>query len=190
MRFAVHRQASAVASPRFHGVPRRDVACRVHVGVAGVAAGSAPEARLALARPPVHVPARRAPSARVGGWHPLDPARGLVLHQQTAAPSPTGRSRFSPVLARTLRPGCSAVPFATGSWSRCSGPRRGSRRSGGRCRWTSSLPVLAPVRLAGLQPSDRRPGPGAPGRSARGPGEPALQAEHPRLLARDQAGRR
>ena len=30
-----------VASPRVHGVPRRDVACRVHVGVGGVPAGRA-----------------------------------------------------------------------------------------------------------------------------------------------------
>src|SRR3984885_6742271 len=79
LRFAVHGPAGAVASPRFHGVPRRDVAGRAHVGVAGVPAGRAPEPRLALARPPVHAPARRAPLARVRGWYLLHPAGGLVL---------------------------------------------------------------------------------------------------------------
>ena len=51
MRFAVHRPGIPVASPRSHGVSRRDVDGRVHVSVAGVSAGSAHESRLALARP-------------------------------------------------------------------------------------------------------------------------------------------
>src|SRR5207244_5907690 len=41
LRFAVHPLRRSGASPRSHGVPRRDVACRVHVGMAGVSAGSA-----------------------------------------------------------------------------------------------------------------------------------------------------
>ena len=114
MRFAVHRPGYAVASPRFHGVPRRDVACRVHVGVAGVAAGRAPEARLALARPPVHVPARRAPLARVRVTGTFSTRPGaLSSSRRTSSPQPDREiPRFSPALARTLRPGCPAVPFA------------------------------------------------------------------------------
>src|SRR5487761_1843243 len=65
LRFAVHGPGIPVASPRFHGVPRRDVACRVHVRVAGVPAGRAPEDRLALAVLPGDVPARTATLARV-----------------------------------------------------------------------------------------------------------------------------
>src|SRR6266571_7886188 len=64
LRFAVHRPGNPVASPRSHGVPRRDVPRRVHVRVAGVTAGSAPEDGLALTRVLVHLPARRAPLAR------------------------------------------------------------------------------------------------------------------------------
>jgi glucose 1-dehydrogenase len=43
MRFAVHGPGCPVASPRSHGVPRRDVDGRVHISVAGETAGSAPE---------------------------------------------------------------------------------------------------------------------------------------------------
>src|SRR5882724_6594150 len=57
LRFAVHWPPGGVASPCFHGVPRRAVPCRVHVRVAGVSAGRAAEVGLALARLPVHVPA-------------------------------------------------------------------------------------------------------------------------------------
>ena len=60
LRFAVHGPGLPVASPRSHGVPRRDVPGRVHVRVACVSAGGAPEDGLALARPRVHLPARRA----------------------------------------------------------------------------------------------------------------------------------
>ena len=79
MRFAVHGPAGAVASPRFHGVPRRDVACCVHVSVASVTAGGAPERRLALAAAAVHVPARAAALRGVRGWYLLHPPGGLVL---------------------------------------------------------------------------------------------------------------
>jgi hypothetical protein len=44
LRFAVHRPGTPEASPRSHGVPRRDVPGRVHISVAGVSAGSACEA--------------------------------------------------------------------------------------------------------------------------------------------------
>jgi hypothetical protein len=60
LRFAVHRPGNPVASPRSHGEPRRDVPSCVHVSVAGETAGRTYEARLALARLRIHVPARRA----------------------------------------------------------------------------------------------------------------------------------
>ena len=50
MRFAVHRPGNPVASPRSHGVPRRDVPGRIHVRVAGETAGCATEDGLTLAR--------------------------------------------------------------------------------------------------------------------------------------------
>ena len=49
MRFAVRWPGSPVASPRSHGVPRRDVSGRVHVSVTDIPAGHAGEEGLALA---------------------------------------------------------------------------------------------------------------------------------------------
>jgi len=48
VRFAVRWPGSPVASPRSHGVPRRDVPGRVHIRVAGKSAGHAREEGLAL----------------------------------------------------------------------------------------------------------------------------------------------
>src|SRR5882672_3017122 len=79
LRFAVHGPPGGVASPRFHGVPRRDVACRVHVGVAGELAGRAAEEGLALAVLRCDVPARRAALARERGWYLLDSSGCLVV---------------------------------------------------------------------------------------------------------------
>ena len=64
MRFTVHRPGNPVASPRNHGVPRRDVLSRVHISIAHKTAGSAPEHGLTLAPVPVHLSARRAPEGR------------------------------------------------------------------------------------------------------------------------------
>ena len=113
MRFAVHRPGNPVASPRSHGVPRRDVDGRVHVRVAGETAGSAHEPRLALPRVRIHLPARRAPLARERGSDLLHPAGRLVLQPADQQPPPRPRiPRFSPALARTFRPGFSRVPLA------------------------------------------------------------------------------
>ena len=51
LRFTVHRPGHRRASLRSPGVSRRDVASRVQVGVRGVAAEPADEARLARATP-------------------------------------------------------------------------------------------------------------------------------------------
>ena len=56
LRFAVHGPGIPDASPRSHGVSRRDVLGRVHVSVAGVSAGGAPEDGLTLTRVPSTCP--------------------------------------------------------------------------------------------------------------------------------------
>ena len=94
MRFAVHPPAQRRASPRSHGMPCRDVACRVHVGVAGVSAGPAAEDGLALARLGIHGPAYRARLARVRGIDSLDSADGLIL-QSTCQQAPAGSKNRS-----------------------------------------------------------------------------------------------
>ena len=88
LRFAVHRPGIPDASPRSHGVPRRDIPGRVHISVAGVSAGSAREARLTLARLRIHFPARRAALASKRRTDLLHPAGRFVLqpaHQQAPA---------------------------------------------------------------------------------------------------------
>src|SRR5712691_10667505 len=85
LRFAVHGPGYPVASPRSHGVPRRDVPGRVHVSMDLEAAGAAPEPRLALSGFRVAVPAARAGLRGVRGADFLDPSGCLVLqaaHQQ------------------------------------------------------------------------------------------------------------
>ena len=138
MRFAVHGPGYPVASPRSHGVPRRDVDGRVHISIAGETAGSAPEHGLALTRVPVHLPARRAPLARQRGTDLLHPARGLVLqpaHQQAPARTQDARGSARPWRGR-CGPGSPGCLSPTGSCCRSSGPRRGSRRTAARCPWT------------------------------------------------------
>ena len=113
LRFAVHGPGCPVASPRSHGVPRRDVPDRVHISMAGGTAGRAHEPRLALPRVRIHVPARRAPLARERGSDLVRAAGGLVRQRWCLQPPPrTQDPRFSPALARTFRPGFSLVPFA------------------------------------------------------------------------------
>jgi hypothetical protein len=90
LRFAVHGPGYPVASPRSHGVPRRDVSSRVYISIADEAAGSAQEEGLALARLPVHLPARRATLAGERRSDPFHPIRGFFLqaaHQQAPAGS-------------------------------------------------------------------------------------------------------
>jgi len=89
-RFAVHRRAKQLASPRSHRMPCGNVQCRVHVRMRLVPAGDAPE-RLTLAVPRSDVPARRATLARVRGVDPFHPAGGLVLQPVEEGPPPVGK---------------------------------------------------------------------------------------------------
>ena len=95
MRFAVRRLGIPDASPRSHGVPRRDIFGRIHVSVAGVSAGHAAEHSLALAIARCDVPARRAALARERGMYLLHPAGGLVPH--AAYQQSPGRGENAPV---------------------------------------------------------------------------------------------
>src|SRR5216683_3192099 len=191
LRFAVHGPGYPVASPRSHGVPRRDVPGRVHVSVAGETAGRAPEDGLALARLPIHVPARRAALAGERGVDLLHPAGRLVLqpaHQQSP-PRPhdlavePGFLAHVParVLPRAFR-GSGHVPdlevFDPDQVKSARDVSAGLLR-----------PVLAPIRLAGAQPGYGQLDPGPPVRSWPGAGEPALKAPQPLSAAQAQPRR-
>jgi hypothetical protein len=126
LRFAVRWPGSPEASPRSHGVPRRDVPGRVHVSVTGVSAGRACELRLALARFRIHVPARRAPLTRERGVDPLHPTGSLLLQApRQQAPSrpqdpPVQSGLLADVPARTVWRG--PDPWRSSRPSPCAGP--------------------------------------------------------------------
>ena len=170
MRFAVHGPGNPVASPRSHGVPRRDVDGRVHVRVAGETAGGAPEDGLTLTRLRIHLPARRAPLARERGSDLLDPARGLVLqpaYQQTppGPQDPPVQPGLGPdvparVLPRPPRQPGHVLDLQVLDPDHVEPPRDARGHLLG--------PVLAPVTVPGAQPGDRVPDPAAafePGRA-------------------------
>ena len=84
-------------------MPCGDVPGRVHIGVQLEVAGGAAEDGLALARLPVHHPARRAPLARERGINSFDPARGFS-HQSLRRSVSRTVSLASAVLALLRRP--------------------------------------------------------------------------------------
>ena len=159
LRFAVHRPGYPVASPRSHGVPRRDVPSRVHVSVAGETTGCADEARLALARLRIHVPARRAALAAKRRIDLLYTTEGLVF--QSANQQSPARGENAPV-----QPGL--LPYVS---ARClkSSPSRTCHvldlqslhpdevELPGQLRAGLLNPVLAPVALAGFQACNAKP---------------------------------
>ena len=178
MRFAVQWPGHPVASPRVHGVPRRDVSGRVHVSVADISTDSAGEARLALARPRVHMSARRAALARVRGWYPLDPAGRLAF--QPAQQQTPARGEDAPVQASLGRD----VPAR-----RLCGSPRGSRHApdaevlhadyikvAGQAGGQLLGPVLAAISLADPQACDRPLDFRPPARPSPGLAELALKA--------------
>src|ERR1700684_4189257 len=170
-------------------MPCGDVACRVHVSVAGEVAGRAQECRLALTVLPGDVPARTATLRRVRGWYLLDPAGGLVF-KPGGEQSPAGPAD-APVQARLL----GDVPARRVFGAAC---RPGHARDlevldayhvepAGEIGAGLLHPVLAPVGLAGFQPGDRGQDLAAPVRPAPALGEPPLQPHEPALLAGAQA---
>ena len=101
----------------------------------------------------------------------------LSCSRRTSSPHPAPRMpRFSPALARTLRPGSSRVPFAARVMPAIC---RSSTRITSNRRAMSVLallgPVLPPVRLPGPQPGDRVLDPAAAVRSRLRAGERVLQ---------------
>ena len=189
MRFAVHGPGIPEASPRSHGVPRRDVLCRVYVSVAGVSAGGAPEDGLALARLRVHLPARRAALARERGIDLLNSARRLVLqaaHQQAppGPKDPTVQPGFLPdTMARVLHRAFRRPGHAR--YLEVFNPNH--VEPAGDVSADLLGPVLAPVRLPGLDPRDGQPHPAAASRAPSGAGQLALEPPQPGLLPPGQA---
>ena len=181
MRFAVHGPGIPAASPRSHGVPRRDVPGRVHIRVASVSAGGAPEDGLARTRLRVHPPARRAPLAGERRRYLLDSA-GCLLFQTPDQQTPL-RPQDAPVESSLL----ADVPARV--------LPRAFRRSGhipdlevfhrdhvkpARDVCAGLLcPVFAPIRLTGAQPGDGQPYPATAVRAAPGAGKLAFQAPQP-----------
>jgi hypothetical protein len=108
LKFAVHRLGNPVASPRSHRMPCGKVSSRIHVGVAGEGASSAPEGGLALARLPVHMPANAATLTGERGVEHLDPAGGLLI--QPADQQPPPGSKDLPIQSGLL---AHAVPRVT-----------------------------------------------------------------------------
>ena len=190
MRFVVHRPGNPVASPRSHGEPRRDVPSRVHVSVAGETAGRTYEARLALARLRIHVPAHRAALTAERGTDLLHSA-GRLVHQPMHHQSPT-------------RPQDLTIESCLGKDI----PARCVDGSSRRARHLADLeildpnqvesardvgarlfgPVLTPVRLASAHPGDGQPQSVATVRSQASASEPTFQVMKPLTLLRGQTG--
>ena len=186
MRFAVHPLWRPRASPRSHGVSRRDIPGRIRVSVAREAAGIAGEERLALATLRCDVPAPRAALACEGGIDPFYSARGLFLqtpNQQT----PAGSHNLA------IQSGLLAdVP------ARCLGGSFGRTRHVADlevlnpdhveppCQIRADLfsPILPRIRFLGLEASDGHLDAGAATRAALGPRQLALKLAEPALLSR------
>ena len=190
MRFAVHGPGIPDASPRSHGVSRRDVHGRVHVSVAGVSAGGAPEDGLTLARRPVHLPARRAALARVRGFDLLHPAGSFLRQAAYQQPPPRPQDApvepgFLPGVAGRVLPGALRGPGHVLDLEVLDPDHVEPARD---VRAGLLRPVLAPVRLAGPQPGDGELHPRPAVRPAARPGQLAFQPPQARALGRGQAG--
>ena len=189
LRFAVHRLGNPIASPRSHRMPCGDVSSRVHVGVAGERAGSAPKDGLALARLPVHMAAAAAALASERGVEQLDAAGSLLIQAADQQSPPRGEdlSVQSGLLAN-------AVPrFANGPLGT---PRHSldtqaldanqieSVHQVGACPLT---PVLAGIGLPGPEAGDGDSGLGAPFTAALRGSQPAFQQAQAPLARPAQA---
>src|SRR5690242_2705343 len=170
-------------------MPCRDIDGRVYVSVAGETAGSAPEPRLALTRLAVHVPARRAALARVRGAYFLDPAGSFLLQPgHHLAPSGGGDSPvkaclLADILARLLDGAVGRADHVPDLQVLDPDHVEPAREIG-----TQLLaPVLAGVRLAGLQLGYQPLHLAATVRALPGVGELALEANEPGLAAMTQA---
>jgi len=183
MRFAVHGPGIPVASPRSHGVSRRDVDGRVHVSVAGVSAGSAHESRLALARPRIHVPARRASLTSKSGIDPLDPT-GRFLLQTMYQQTPT-RTQDAPIQHGFLADVAAWVRRALSGSGHVLDPEiLDLDRVEAACDVRAGLldPILTPIRLPGPDLRNRQAHPSTGSGAAPGASELTFQSPQPGLL--------
>jgi len=181
MRFAVHRPGNPVASPRSHGVPRRDVPRRVHISIAGEPAGRTYEPRLALARLRIHVPARRASLASERRIDLFHPSGSLVLqapHQQPPARPQDLAVEPSFSAHIPARIGCSA-PSRTGHIADLQVLNADHVETSCDVRTGLLGPVFTPVSLAGAHLGDSQPHLPAAVRAAPGAGELVLQTAQP-----------
>ena len=190
MRFAVHWPGFPVASPRSHGVPRRDVPGRIHVSVAGETASSTHEPRLALTRLRIHMPARGASLAGERRSDLLYPAGRLVLqsaHQQSPA-----RPQDLPIEARlradALARSLSVQPGRACHVSDLQVLDPDEVEPTGKIRSGFLDPVLSPVGLAGSHPGGSLLHPDAASRSPFSAGELMLQPTHASALIYGQTG--
>jgi hypothetical protein len=192
LRFAVRRPGCPVASPRSHGVPRRDVPGRIHIGVAGVSAGSAPEDGLALTRLPVHLPARTTALAGVM-WPDSLNATGCLVIQPTYQQPPARPQNLS--VEAAFSADAMAWFLESPSSRACHVPDLqvldpNEVEPTGKTRRDLLSPVLTPVSLASTQPSDGVLHSVAPDRSLFRSREPALQQAYAPALTRGKAGNR
>lgn len=189
MRFTVHRRGHCPASPCGHRPSGGDVPGRVHVRVAAVSAGDAPESRLALAGLRCEMSARRALLRRVRGVDLLHPSRSLLPqagHQQTPSvcqdaaveagflPDPSTRFVDSSLGRPSHAPDSEIfdpdhVEFA----------REGGRRL--------LDPVLAAVHQACVQPGERDPHALTSSGARSAPAQPSLQRDQSLLFVLGQA---
>jgi hypothetical protein len=183
LRFAVHWPGNPEASPRSHGVPRRDVPGCVYVSVERETAGHAGEESLALATLRGDVPAGRAALARKRGIDPLYPAGGLVL-QALDQQSPTGPQDL------TIQPGFLAdvsTRCLNGSLSRARHLADFETLNANHIKATRQIgagllgPVLTRIRFTCLEAADGQLHASAAARAASGSCQLALKAAEPAL---------
>ena len=190
MRFAVHGPGCPVASPRSHGVPRRDVPGSVHVSIAGETAGSADEARLTLARLPVHMPARTTALRSVRRVDLLDPSACLVfqaMYQQT----PSGSQDFSVQSGLSANVVARLVASAlrrTGHVADIQVLDANHIKPAGQSGAQFLNPVFSLVCLTDLQPPNRLPHAPTTVRPTPGAGEFTLQSHETSALWHGQTG--
>ena len=191
MRFAVRWPGTPDASPRFHGVPRRDVPGRVDVSMVGETAGRAREARLALARLPVHIPARRAPLACKRRSDLLHPAWSLLLQSPRQQPPPGPQDA-------PIQPGFLADVPAWVGLRASNGPGHvcdvevfdpDQVEAPGDVGTGLFDPVLAPIGSTGAQPGGGQLDPRPAVRAWFGSCQLALQPPQPSAFPQRQAGR-
>jgi hypothetical protein len=188
LRFAVHRPGNPVASPRSHRMPCGDVPGRIHVCVAGEAAGSAPEARLALTRLRVHMHASAAALTCERGVDLLDPTGGLLV-QTTDQQSPTGCKYLSVQsgLLSNVPPWLAPSPLcASGHVLEAEFLDPDHVETARQVGADLLTPVLPGISLAGTEPGGGKPGLGSSLAAWFRGGQPALQETQAPLALRAQ----